>query len=31
MEDTARIRIKNIDRLARNMHLLITTKSGEQH
>jgi hypothetical protein len=31
MEDTARIRIKNIERLARNMHIFITTKSGEQH
>lgn len=30
MEDTARIRIKNIDRLARNMHIHITTKTGDQ-
>ena len=29
MEETARIRVKHIDRLTKNMHLDINTKAGE--
>ena len=29
MEETARIRVKHIERLTRNMHIDVTTKGGE--